>query len=602
MISPLKGSETISEYFLCLLFILIPSVLFAQKDLENCTTDDDLIQYIHFNAPSEDAFVAVQRLAASSIDKKDWINAVALFEKYKSSFPLIHERFERIVALLRVPTENLITENISDVNTEGDEYFPVISIDGTKMYFTGAGRSDCIKGEDIFVSEFKDGKWQPAKNMGYPFSTKEDDAINSISADGNIFVLFGNYKGAIGGGDNFYIEKNATGWTSIKPFPYPVNSKYWDCDGFLTADGKAILFTSDRKGGIGDFHRGGEFFHGIYEGNTDIYVCLRNGTGWSKPINLGPTINTPFTERSPFLHPDGKTLYFSSDGHYGLGELDVFKSVRQNDTSWTEWSEPVNLGKDINTSKFDIAYKITTDGKLAYFASNRPGGKGGYDIYSVTLPENARPEGNVVTVKGRVYDENDNPLEAGIKWFTISSEEIVGELKSDPQTGNYLIALPVGLRYGYFADKTGYYSVSNNIDLSNENEFKEIEADIKMESIGKMKTLGNSIKLNNIYFDFDKYELKKESYPELNRLHTFLKENPDVKVEISAYTDSKGSDEYNQTLSQNRAQSVEDFLVAKGIELLRLVAKGYGKLNPVAPNETEEGRAQNRRVEMKILN
>lgn len=580
--------------------LLMPSLSFSQRDLETITKPEELRQYIYATAPSEDAFVAVQRLAAPYIDGKNWDGAIKVFEKYKSWFPEMYDRFQKIIDLLNASSQNLIITNIDAVNTKGDEYFPVISIDGKKVYFTGADRKDCIGGEDIFFSDFVNGAWQPAKNMGPPFSTKKDDAVNSVSADGNILVIFGDYQGAIGGGDNFYVEKTATGWSGIKHFPKPLNTIYWECDGFLTADGKAFLFSSDRPGGIGEFHQGGHFFHGYYEGNSDIYVSLSTDSGWSKPINLGRIINTPYTERSPFLHPDGKTLYFSSDGFYGLGGLDVFKSVKLSDSSWTEWSEPVNLGKDINTSGFDIAYKITTDGKLAYFSSNRPGGKGGYDIYSITLPPEAQPEKNVITISGKVTDENANPLDANLKWYELETNNNVGSLKSDPMTGNYIITLSVGKSYGYFAEKEGYYSVSNNIDLTEETTHKEITVDIQLVSIKSLQETEKSIKLNNIYFDFDKYDLKSESFGELDRIYKFLTSNPNIKIEISAYTDSKGSDEYNLNLSQKRAQSVVNYLIGKGIDADRLIAKGYGKANPVADNSTEEGRALNRRVEMKI--
>jgi outer membrane protein OmpA-like peptidoglycan-associated protein len=594
----LKSSKFIFILYSFISFIYTPHI-FSQRGLEDITSDAELQQYIYATAPGENAFVAVQRLAAPYIDRKDWKGAVTVFLKYREWFPEMFARFQNIIDLLNAPSQNLVTTNIKPVNTSADEYFPVISIDGKKMYFTGSGRKDCIKGEDIFYSDFVNNSWQPARNMGPPFSTREDDAMNSISADGNILVIFGNYKGAFGGGDNFYVEKTSSGWSAIKPFPKPVNSIYWDCDGFLTADGKAFLFSSDRPGGVGEFHRGGLFFHGYYEGNCDIYVTLKTDSGWSKPINLGSTINTPYTERSPFLHPDGKTLYFSSDGFYGLGGLDVFKSVRLSDTSWTDWSEPVNLGKDINTSGFDIAYKITTDGNLAYFSSNRPGGKGGYDIYSITLPEEAKPQKNVVTIRGKVTDENNIPLDAQLKWSDIVTNKNMGELRSNPDNGEYMIILPVGSKYSYYAEKTGYYSVSNSIDLTDEKNYNVMEVNIQLVSIKSLEE--KSIKLNNIYFDFDKYDLKPESYTELNRVYNFLSDNPDVNIEISAYTDSRGSDEYNLELSQRRAQSVVDYLITKGISADRLLAKGYGKENPVADNETEEGRALNRRVEMKVL-
>ncbi len=584
-----------------LIVSFLPARAFAQRDLENITSEEELRQYVNAMAPSEDAFVAVQRLAGPFIDKKDWDGAIKVFAKYRQWFPLMFDRFDKIIELLKAPSENLGVTNLEAINTNAGEYFPVITIDGKRLYFTGSDRKDGIGGEDIYYSDLVDGKWQTPKNMGPPFSTKQDDAINSISADGNILVIFGNYKGAFGGGDNFYVEKTATGWSGIKPFPKPVNSIYWDCDGFLTADGKAFLFTSDRKGGVGEFQRGGTFFHGEYDGNTDIYVSLKTDSGWSDPINLGPTINTPYSERSPFLHPDGKTLYFSSDGHYGIGSLDVFKSVRLSDSSWTGWSEPVNLGKDINTSGYDVAYKISTDGDYAYFSSDRPGGKGGYDIYSIKLPESAKPKSHVVTVRGRVTDENGNPLDASIKWSNLGLNAVAGQLTSNPETGDYIIALPVGNRYSYFAEKPGYYSVSKEMNLDSASAFREVTEDIKMVSLKSMQENESAVKLNNIYFDFDKFDLKTESYTELDRVFKFLNENPAISIEISAYTDSKGSDDYNLSLSQKRAESVVEYLIDKGIAAGRLVAKGYGKANPVASNDSEEGRAQNRRVEMKIL-
>ncbi|MCI0448297.1 MAG: OmpA family protein [Chlorobi bacterium] len=576
---------------------LLTAQCFAQRDLETITSEEELKQFIYLTAPQEDAFVAVQRLAKPYIDKKNWEEAAKILLNYREWFIENVDRTDKIIDLLKSTLQNLEITSIETINTSKSEYFPVLTIDGLTMYFTFAeGKKG---GEDIYYSQRIADTWIKPKNMGAPFSTKENDAVNSVSADGNVLVLFGSYKGFIGGGDNFYVERTSKGWSEIKPFPKPVNSIYWDCDGFLTADGKAFLFTSDRKGGVGPFVKGGQFYHGEYEGNTDIWVSVKNDSGWDNQINLGTVINTPFSERSPFLHPDGKTLYFSSDGHYGLGSLDVFKSVRLSDTSWTEWSEPVNLGKEINTSGFDVAYKITTDGEYAFFSSDREGGKGGYDIYSIKLPREAKPERNVVTIKGKVTDENMTPLDAGLKWYELSSNRNFGALTSNPETGEYIITLPNGSAYSYFAEKAGYYSVSNNVDLSGENSFKEMTVDIVMHSIKSLAEL--SIKLNNIYFDFDKYDLKPESFVELDRVFKFLTDNPDVNIEISAHTDSRGSDEYNLELSQKRAESVVSYLMSNGINPGRLIAKGYGESSPVASNETEEGMSANRRVEMKVL-
>ncbi len=589
------------KYFslIILLFCLsIPYKISAQRDLETIRTEEELKQFIYLTAPQEDAFVAVLRLAAPLIEKKDWKGAVKILQNYREWFIEDITRTDKIIAILLAEASGLEVTNIETINTTKSEYFPVLTIDGTKMYFTFAeGKKG---GEDIYYSLLNSSTWIKPKNMGSPFSTNENDAINSVSADGNTLVLFGSYKGHIGGGDNFYAEKTATGWSEIRPFPKPVNSQYWDCDGFLTADGKAFFFTSDRKGSVGEFVKGGQFYHGEYEGNTDIWVSVKNDSGWGKPVNIGPVVNTPYAERSPFLHPDGKTLYFSSDGHYGVGSLDVFKSVRLSDTSWTDWSEPVNLGKEINTAGYDVAYKISTDGKYAFFSSDRDGGKGGYDIYRVTLPKEAMPEKNVLTIKGRVTDENGNPIDAKLLWYDLNANTNAGALTSDPETGNYIITLPNGTNYSYFAERTGYYSLSNSIDLSEQNDFSELTVDIVLQSIQSLQN--TSIVLNNIYFDFDKSELQAGSFVELTRVVKFLNDNPGVKIEISAHTDSKGSDDYNLSLSQKRAESVVTYLVNAGIDPLRLIAMGYGETVPVADNSSDEGAAKNRRVEMKVLN
>lgn len=586
---------------ICLIILIIPFFninLYAQRDLETIQSDDELRQFILQTAPQEDAFVAVQRLAKPYIDKKDWNGAIKVILDYRDLFIEDIDRTDKIISLLGAIEQGLVVTNIETLNTKKSEYFPVLSIDGTLMYFTFAeGKKG---GEDIYYSQLIADTWIKPKNLGAPFSTNENDAINSVSADGNTMVLFGSYKGFVGGGDNFYVQKTQAGWSQIKPFPKPLNTQYWECDGFLTADGKAFFFTSDRPGGVGEFIKGGQFYHGEYEGNTDIYVSVKNDSGWGKPINIGTMVNTPYAERSPFLHPDGKTLYFSSDGHYGLGSLDVFKTVRLNDTSWSEWSEPVNLGKEINTSGYDVAYKISTDGKYAYFSSDREGGKGGYDIYRVTLPKEAMPENNVLTVKGKVTDENLKPLDAKLLWYNLGANTNAGELTSDPESGSYIIILPNGTNYSYFAERTGFYSVSNNIDLSGQNEFRELTVDIVMQSVQSLQN--TSIVLNNIYFDFDKSDLQQDSFVELDRVVKFLNDNPDVKIEISAHTDSKGSDDYNLSLSQKRAESVVAFLAGAGIDPARLIAKGYGESVPIGDNNTEEGMAKNRRVEMKVLN
>jgi outer membrane protein OmpA-like peptidoglycan-associated protein len=588
--------------FISVFIFLFPLGLNAQTIIDDGQDPEYYENIVRIFAPTEDGFLGVQHLAKPSIDKHEWKKAAKVFEDYKSKFPAMTERFDKIIALLLASEEGIKMVNLGGaINTQYPEYCPVISPDMKKLYFTGRDREDGIGGEDIFVSDAKNSFWQLAKPLGGNINTESNEFINSISADGNIMVLFGNYEESFGRGDNFYVERTSKGWSKIQHFPAPINSQWWDADAFLTADGKAILFSSDRPGGIGDYHQKEKYFHGMYWGNTDIYVCLREGDGWSKTaINLGPIINTPYTERCPFLHPDGKTLYFSSDGHYTLGKSDVFKSVRLSDTSWTMWSEPVNLGKEINTSEEDWGYKITTDGKRAYFSTINDMGFGEEDIYYIDLPQYAKPDREVITVVGKVLDENGKPVDATIKWEDIDLLKEVGEAKTNPQTGEYFIALPVGRYYAYYADVRGYYSTVNYLDLTAEKAFKEINTDVNLVSVEALKNSGKGIRVDNIFFDFDSYELKEKSFEALNLLYKFMYDNPDILVEINAYTDNVGTDKYNIKLSQNRANSVVNYLVKKGIDQARLYPTGFGKQNPVASNDTEQGRSLNRRVEFRL--
>jgi outer membrane protein OmpA-like peptidoglycan-associated protein len=588
--------------YLMLSFIFFPSSFKAQTQIDDGQEPEYYENIVRIFAPTEDGFLGVQHLAKPYIDKHDWKKAAKVFEDYKSKFPDMADRFDKIIALLLAPEIGIKMVNLGgSINTQYPEYCPVLSPDMKKLYFTGRDREDGYGGEDIFVSELKNGVWQLAKPLSDKINTESNEFINSISADGNIMVLFGNYEESFGRGDNFYLERTSKGWSAIQHFPAPINSIWWDADAFLTADGKAILFSSDRPGGIGSYHQKEKYFHGMFWGNTDIYVCLREEEGWStKAINLGSIINTPYTERSPFLHPDGKTLYFSSDGHYGIGKSDVFKSVRLSDTSWTMWSEPVNLGKEINTSEEDWGYKISTDGKRAYFSTINDMGFGEEDIYYIDLPQYAQPDREVITIVGKVIDEKGRPVDATIKWEDIDQMREVGEAKTNPQTGEYFIALPVGRYYAYYADVRGYYSTVNYLDLTNADTFKEINTDVELVSVEELKNSGKSIRINNIFFDFDSFELKDKSYEALNLLYKFLKDNPDILVEINAYTDNIGTEKYNLKLSQNRANSVVNYLVKKGVDKSRLFPTGFGEQNPVASNETEQGRALNRRVEFRL--
>ena len=574
-------------------------------DLTTSLLSDNFTLYDSFildNAPNEEAFVAVQRIAEPYIKARQWENAAEVYQKYQSMFS-DNNRFDKIISVLLAEEEGLVVTNLGgNINTAGKEYSPVPSADGTQLYFTGRDRIHSLGKEDIFVSLFKNGKWQSATNLGKQINTKRNsESLDGISTDGNRLLFMGNFGNSFGDCDIYFVDRTTSGWGEIQHFSRPINSEFFEANASMLSDGKTIIFTSDRPGGIGDYQQKGLYFHGGYVGNVDIYVCTKTEDGWSEPINLGPTINTPYCEYSPFLHPDGKTLYFSSDGHYGLGRLDVYKSVRLSEDSWTKWSQPINLGKEINTTGDDWGYKVSTTGNITYFSANdQKEGYGDDDIYTIVLPEIARPE-PVATIRGTVTDADNHPLEANIRWEDLSTGDEIGQLKSNAQDGTYFIVLPLNKNYGYYVSKSGFYPLSKNINLLGKNNPVNITEDIVLTSIQEMKEKNVTIRINNIFFEYDKYELLPESFPELDHLVVFLKENEDTKVEIAGHTDDKGSENYNIQLSEKRAQAIINYLVSSGCNKNNLIAKGYGELVPIATNETDEGRAKNRRVELRFL-
>ncbi len=589
------------------LFTINPISISAQQCGEPLHAEfleaDRTLQYEAFieqYSPCELAFVAVQRLAGPHLMNKRWQGAIDVFKKYQGKFPGMKARFNAIISILGEPEEGLLVQNLGPgINTRQGEFRPVLSADGQKLYFA-RNCGECEGGEDIFVSRLNGDYWDLATEVGKPVSTKFHEMPTGISSGGNTLLLFGNYSGSFGRGDIFYAEKNATCWSDIKHYPDPINTEFFESDAVISADSKAILFVSERPGNKGKFQKKGDFFHGSYGGNTDIYVYVDPGNGALKVINLGETINTPYSEYSPFIHPDGKTLYFSSDGHYGLGGLDVYKSTRLSENSWTQWSKPVNLGKEINGPFNDWGYQISTAGDVAYFSvAGKAGGFGENDIYSVGMPAKAKPKA-VVTVSGKVTDPEGNPLNAQLQWNDLSLMKLVGENSSDPQTGMYFIALPAGRQYSYSAEKEGYIGRSEHFDLRAKDEFDEYRLDIVLYPADRLEESETAIRFNNIFFDFDKYELRKESFLELKRWVDFLKKNERLTPEVQGHTDSIGTDDYNLNLSKKRAQAVANYLVQQGIKPERISSTGFGESKPIAPNDSDAGRQMNRRVEIRF--
>lgn len=486
-----------------------------------------------------------------------------------------------------VSSQIIKKENLgSRINTKYSEHWPVISPDGKTLYFLREGHPDNLaESGDIWYSNLqKNGEWTTARHMEKPLNTIDGGSVCSVTPDGNTLLMLGIYNrsGRINYEGFSLSHKTKDGWSLplgilIKDF-YNLN-KYWS--GYLSNDGKKLFMGLQRTDSYGE---------------CDIYVSfLRSNNIWSEPMNLGDVINTKEMDEDAFLAADDVTLYFESKGHGGFGGFDVFMSKRLDDT-WKNWSTPVNLGAIINTKEDDQEYYITAKGDYAYFASG-DNSFGELDIFRVQLPEKVKPN-PVVLIYGKVLNaKTSEPVEAEIKFEILKSGLEAGIANSNPSDGSYKIILPYGNNYGYSARANGYYSVSENINLEKLSNYKEIEKNLYLVPI----EIGEVVRLNNVFFDFNKYDLKPESYPELDRVVVFLNEYPTLEIELSGHTDKIGTNEYNQKLSENRANAVAEYLFSKGITKNRITIIGYGETLPVDSNDSEEGRQKNRRVEFKIL-
>lgn len=502
-----------------------------------------------------------------------------------------------------------------NINTSYPEYSAFISADESMMVLTArrenstGGKLDEGDGwpfEDLYITQKVNGKWQPVQNFGPLVNSPEHDATSGLSSDGTTMFIF-KYKEK-DGGDIYVSNLVGNTWSKPEHLGKNVNSKSHESSVSLSYDAKRLYFISDREGGLGA---------------GDIYFSDKDLKGqWGPAQNVGPSLNTKYGEEGVFIHPDGKTIYFSSKGHKTMGGYDIFKSTFENG----KWSEPENLGYPINGPDDDVFFVISGSGHHGYFASSKQGGYGDKDIYRITFLGPEKPpvvmnEDNLLAsvaapisefkaekivsngpkmtiLKGVISDAKTAKfLEADIELIDNSLNEVIATFKSNSTTGKYLVSLPSGKNYGIAVKKDGYLFHSENFDLKASEEFQEVEKNIALKPI----EIGQSIVLRNIFFDFDKATIRPESANELDRLIKLLTDNPTLKIELGSHTDSKGSDEYNMKLSQSRSQSVVNYLINKGISADRLVAKGYGETMPVATNDNDEGRQQNRRTEFKIL-
>jgi len=496
------------------------------------------------------------------------------------------------------------------INTKDPEYFPTITVDGKTILFTrriydaNAPADHENRQEDFYVSELgPNNEWKTAIPMPKNINTVNNEGAPTISADGRslIFVAcpdasgqnYGPGRYGKGSCDLFYTKKLGSRWSDPINLPGNINSFSWESQPSISADGKHIYF-------IRRVSKRGE------PADSDIFVSsLQEDGTWGTAVRLPSHINTPMSEESVLIHPDGKTLYFASRGHVGMGGSDLYVT-RMDDKG--NWSKPENLGYPINTPADENSLMVSPEGNVAFFASDREGGFGGLDIYYFELPEKLRPT-KTLYFAGKVFDAVDKtPLPGRFQLVDINTGKEVIVSEADKITGDFMVALPVNKEYALNVTYPGYTFFSQNFNMTNPEGMEAIHMDVPMIPITN-NDLGTALK--NVFFDLDKATLRQESFVELNKLVDFLKQHERLKIEIGGHTDTRGDAQRNLALSDSRAKSVVDYLVSKGIARERLTSKGYGETLPLfsdekiasfaTEKEKEAAHQENRRTEYKII-
>ena len=498
----------------------------------------------------------------------------------------------------------------SVVNSSAHDYTPVISADETVLVFTsrrkGSTGGEVTKDnqyfEDIYIASKNGDDWSKPKGISKNVNHEFHDAATALSPDGKQLFL---YKES-NGGDLYLSSAKGNDWTEAEPLPSPINSEHWETSGSITADGKRFYFASNRPGGLG---------------GLDLYYCDKLADGkWGEAVNVGAPINTPHDEDSPFIHADGETLYFSSNGHKGLGEFDIFYS----ELKGKSWQQPINMGYPINTPDNDVSFVISGDKYHAYFSSIREFGEGRADIYSVTFlnhpkhkawlaekqkqratqpivkkPEPETPERkSLVTIKGSAYNSQTKAqVLAHIIVTNTVTNQLVADIRLDETDGTFEIPVFEAGSYAIHAESGGFNFYSRNIKIADK-KGATIDYDVWLQPL----SVGAKVVLANIFFDTNAASLRTESLGELQKIYEYMTQTPTVSLQVNGHTDDTGAASYNKVLSRRRAQAVVDYLVRNGIEAKRLKAVGFGEDDPLVSNDDEfDGRAINRRTEIEIL-
>jgi outer membrane protein OmpA-like peptidoglycan-associated protein/tetratricopeptide (TPR) repeat protein len=478
----------------------------------------------------------------------------------------------------------------NEINTPFSEYVPLITADNKYLIFTARKPKEHASkktqkmthfyysyDEDIFRSVSNEGKWTTPIKYGLGVNKEmKHDACVSLSVDGQtIFTYRGDHNG-----DLYYQTIENGKWSSGIPLNGVINSTYRETHISLAYDGKTAYLVSDRPGGFG---------------GLDIWKVTKTGDTWDVIENLGPEVNTPYNEDGVFIHPDGTTIYFSSQGHNSMGGYDIFETNFEDG----KWTKPTNMGRPINSADDDIYFVLTADGKNAYLSSAKPQGMGMQDIYNINPFEKKKfKDFHLVLFKGIVVDKNTREkLSAKVDIVDNEKGTSIFSANVDPELG-FVLSLPAGKNYGIAVEREGYLFYSDNFIVEKKSGYREYDKVVELEKI----QIGAVLRLKNVFFDFDKSELKQESTAELNRLVKLLGEYPNVKIQLEGHTDSYGSDEYNQALSERRVIAVKEYLISHGVPAATITGViGFGESKPIDTNDTDEGRANNRRVELRIV-
>lgn len=601
LLKSLAKDSTFSEAYILLSQVKVKmgdinSAIFFKEKMMTVNPIIPLVEYFYL-AGMHMAIGSYEKCLKNAVRYK---NSPLADQRYIGRIDKMIENCEFAIEAIKNPVDFNPINLGSSINSELPEYFPSITADDSTFLFTRRVNDLSAPGgrqEEIFVSKkTPNNHWSNSSLVSNAINSKYNEGAPTFSPDGQYIIFVGCETGAkgdyeygddrkgYGSCDLFYSQNNGTNWSKPVNLGSKINSKHWETQPSFSSDGKTLYFirgmTYDRQRRNPD--------------NQDIYVTTITEDGqWSKPEKLPPNINSPHREESVQIHPDGKTLYFSSNGHPGMGGMDLYMSRKLDDNTW---SDPINLGYPLNTYKNDISILISPKGDKGYFSSDREGGYGDLDLYSFNVDKKFKPL-PITFIKGKIIDaESKLPLFAFFQLTDLKKGNIISQMQSKLENGEFLITVPKNIDFALHAEKEGYMFYSRNIYRDNLSLSKDGFLIIELE-----KVKPGTFILENIFFEKSKSSLKKSSLVELNKVLKLMQINPDLKIQISGHTDSDGDDDFNLELSINRAKSVVNWLIENNIDQNRLSFKGYGETRPIEENNSIANKAKNRRTELTII-